>query len=211
MSPHQSRELITHGLQQAQSVILSQRVQEVLHNVALVAAHELLQLLHDLLLVGDGEGRGANDASQLAVLLEGFAERRERLGGLVQRRGFDGCGVLGLLVTSFLFSFFLNSPPGKGRPDQIEVSVELVRPTYQGSGIGAGNTEQGHRRPHVLGWGGIGPQAGEGGSARDGELLRSGTQAGTGEASGEHCGRYTTRGESRERGSCQRGAISDWL
>ena len=57
---------------------------------------------------------------------------------------------------------------------------------YQSSGIGAVHTEQGDRRLDILGRGGIGPQTVEGGSARHGELLGGGTQAGAGEANGEH-------------------------
>ena len=60
-----------------------------------------------------------------------------------------------------------------------------VRTAYQSRGVGAINTVQGHGGPDgFLGWGGIGPHAVEGGSARDGEL--GGTQASTGEASGDH-------------------------
>lgn len=74
--------------------------------------------------------------------------------------------------------------------------------SYQSSGIGAGNTKQGHRRLDLLGRS-VGPQAVEGGSARDGELPGSGTQAGAGEFSGKHGDGFEyaevrTRGERGE-------------
>lgn len=71
-----------------------------------------------------------------------------------------------------------------------EVKVLEEEKAYQRGGVGAINTVEGHGRADVLlGRAGIGPQAVEGGSARDGEL-GSGTQASTGEASGEHYERY---------------------
>ena len=57
---------------------------------------------------------------------------------------------------------------------------------YQSSGIGAVHTEQGDRRLDILGRGGIGPQTVDGGSARNGELLGGGTEAGAGDTNGEH-------------------------
>lgn len=64
-----------------------------------------------------------------------------------------------------------------------------IQIAYQSSGIGAINAEEGHRRLDILGRGGIGSQAIEGGSARNGELLGGGTEAGAGKSSGEHGGR----------------------
>lgn len=58
---------------------------------------------------------------------------------------------------------------------------------YQSSGVGTVDAVQGHRRLDVLGRGGIGPEAVQGGSARDGELLGGGTQAGADNTSGHHC------------------------
>lgn len=54
----------------------------------------LLELSDDLLLVGDGEGRGTKDLSELGVLLEDSGEVLERLGGGFEGAGFGGRGVL---------------------------------------------------------------------------------------------------------------------
>lgn len=81
----------------------------------------------------------------------------------------------------------------------------LNQKAYQGCRICAINTVQGHRRPDVLGRGGIAPHAGEGGRARGGELLRGGAQTGTGDSSGKHCGRIRA---SRERRGVYAGAGS---
>lgn len=58
--------------------------------------------------------------------------------------------------------------------------------SYQSSGVGAINTEQGNRGAGFLGRGGIGAQAVEGRTGH-GELL-GGAEAGTGDASGHHRG-----------------------
>lgn len=54
----------------------------------------LLELLDDLLLVGDGEGGGAEDLSELGIPLEDSAELLERLCGVVESGGLGGSGVL---------------------------------------------------------------------------------------------------------------------
>lgn len=54
----------------------------------------LLELLDDLLLVGDGEGGGAEDLDELLILLEDGAKRLERLRGVVEGVGLGGSGVL---------------------------------------------------------------------------------------------------------------------
>lgn len=94
MRAHQRPELVTDALQHAQPVVLGQRAQEVLQDLALVAADQLLQLGHDLLLVADGQGRRADDGGQLAVGLEGVVEGGERPGGWVEGGRFDGGSVL---------------------------------------------------------------------------------------------------------------------
>lgn len=197
VSTHESRELLTDTIQLAQPVILSEHGEEVLHNTALVGADQLLQLLDDLLLVVGGEGGGADDGCELAVGLEGVAEDRQGAGGLVEVGGFHGRDVL---VAVSLFAFFM--PAGfvrdwvggmegrKGGWSMDEVKGVSEEDAYQRGGVGAINAVQGQGGPDgFLGWGGIGPQAVDGGSARDGEL-GGGTQASTGEASGEHCGWY---------------------
>ena len=54
----------------------------------------LLELLDNLLLVGDGEGGCAEDLSELGVLLEDGGELLERLCGVVEGVGLGGSGVL---------------------------------------------------------------------------------------------------------------------
>lgn len=94
MRAHQGIKFVADVLQHTQPVILSERVQEVLHGAALVIADELLQLSNDLLLVTDGEGRGAEDGGQFAVGLENVIEGGESLGGLVEGGSFDGSRIL---------------------------------------------------------------------------------------------------------------------
>lgn len=94
MGAHQGRELVDDTLQQTQAVVLGERVEEVLQDVALVGAGHLLELLDDLLLVADGEGRRVQDGGELLVPLEDFAELTEGLGDLVERRRFGRGSVL---------------------------------------------------------------------------------------------------------------------
>lgn len=94
VSAHQSRKLLHNSLQQAQTVVLSQGVEEVLHNVALVRAGNLVELLHDLLLVAGREDRGLEDGGQLGVLLEDLTQLGESLGDLLQRRSLGRSSVL---------------------------------------------------------------------------------------------------------------------
>lgn len=54
----------------------------------------LLELGNNLLLVGDGEGGGAEDLSELGILLEDTGELLERLCGVVESVGLGGGGVL---------------------------------------------------------------------------------------------------------------------
>lgn len=87
MSTHEGGELVADTLEETETVVLSQSSEEVLEDVALVGTGNLLQLLDDLLLVGDSEGRGGDDGGQLAVGLEGLTEAGESLGGLVEAGG----------------------------------------------------------------------------------------------------------------------------
>lgn len=93
VSTHQSRELLGDALEQTETVVLGQSLEEVLDDVALVAG-ELLQLLDDLLLVADGEGGRGDDAGQLAVGLEGLTESGEGLGGRVESGSLGRGSVL---------------------------------------------------------------------------------------------------------------------
>lgn len=104
MSTHKGTELLANALQNAQPVVLSQGVEEVLEDVTLVTARELLELTNNLLLVRSREGRGADDRGQLAVRLQGLAEDSEGPGGLVEGRGFDGGSVL-FIATIALIQF----------------------------------------------------------------------------------------------------------
>lgn len=86
-------------------------------------------------------------------------------------------------------------PSGRGCRDNTESRREMPpraadhiweSKAYQSSGVGARNAEQSDRGAGILGRGGIGAQAVDGG-ARSGELL-GGTKAGAGEASRHHRG-----------------------
>ena len=78
-----------------------------------------------------------------------------------------------------------SSASRQGR-SQVETTESRIRIAYQSRGIGAAEAEQGHGRSDLLGRGSVGPQAVDGGSARDGELLGGGTQASAGESGRKH-------------------------
>lgn len=207
VSTHKGIELLANTLQNTQPVVLGQGVEEVLEDVTLVTARELLELSNDLLLVSSREGRGADDRGQLAVRLQGLAETSEGPGDLVEGRGLDGGSVLFIATTvlisfdamlslsSFFLVFFVffceigstergsYSPVDtrKAHKDLNQRQTQKGRTAYQSSGIGAINTEQGHGSLDVLGGSSVGPQGVDGGGARNGELLGSGTQARAGE------------------------------
>jgi hypothetical protein len=87
VSTHEALELLADALKETETVVLSQSLQEVLDDVALVVTGDLLELLDDLLLVAGGEGGGRDDVGQLAVGLEGLSKAGESLGGLVESGG----------------------------------------------------------------------------------------------------------------------------
>lgn len=84
---HESRELVSDTLEGAETVVLSESLEEVLDNVTLVGTGNLLELLDNLLLVGVGEGRGTEDGGELLVALDGLAEGSDSLGGLLEAGG----------------------------------------------------------------------------------------------------------------------------
>lgn len=102
VSTHKGTELLANAFQNAQPVVLSQGVEEVLEDVTLVTTRELLELTNNLLLVRSREGRGADDRGQLAVRLQGLAEDSEGAGGLVEGRRFDGGSVLFIATTALI-------------------------------------------------------------------------------------------------------------
>ena len=86
-----------------QSVVLGQCAEEVLDDAVLVgAANVLLELLDNLLLVGDGERGSVEDLAELGVLLENTLESLERLRGGVEGVGLRGRGVLPQLLAKAL-------------------------------------------------------------------------------------------------------------
>lgn len=97
---HELPKLLADPLKYAQSIVIRQRLEEVLDRVALVlGAHVPLQLLDDLRLVPRAQGRGHEDLGEIDVFLHHFVEGRERFGDRVQGGGFDCCGVLYLLCS----------------------------------------------------------------------------------------------------------------
>jgi hypothetical protein len=91
---HQSTELLADTLERTETVVLGQSLEEVLEDVGLVGTGNLLELLDDLLLVGNGQGRSVEDGDQLGVGLQGLAEGSDSLGGLVEGSGLGGSSVL---------------------------------------------------------------------------------------------------------------------
>lgn len=94
MGTHQNTELLADTLEGSETVVLGQSLEEVLEDVGLVGTGNLLELLDDLLLVGNGQGRSAEDGDQLGVGLQGLAESSDSLGGLVEGSGLGGSSVL---------------------------------------------------------------------------------------------------------------------
>jgi hypothetical protein len=94
VSAHQFTELLDNAPQQTQTVVLSQRAEEVLQDVTLVGTGNLLQFLDDLLLVADGQSRGVEDGGQLGVSLEDFTQLANSLGDLLQGRSLCRSSVL---------------------------------------------------------------------------------------------------------------------
>ena len=90
---YQLAELLAHAGQDAQAVVLGQRLQEVLDGLALHAGG-LLELGDDGALVGGGQRRRGQDGRQLGVLLQQAVEAGEGLGGGLEGGGLDGRGVL---------------------------------------------------------------------------------------------------------------------
>lgn len=97
VSAHQGSELLADTLEGAETVVLGESLEEVLDDtglVGLVSTGDLEELLNDGLLVLVGEHRGAEDADELLVTLEGLAEVGDSTGSLVESSGLGGSGVL---------------------------------------------------------------------------------------------------------------------
>lgn len=82
VSTHQNLKFLTDTLQNTEPVILSKSLKEVLQDLALfgTSAHNLLQFLDDVGLVGDSQGRGIEDGGKFGVPLEDLTESGESLG-----------------------------------------------------------------------------------------------------------------------------------
>jgi hypothetical protein len=85
--------LVGDALEQAQAVVLGQRLEEVLERGA-AGASLLDELGDDGRLVGGRQGRRGEDADQLGVLVEDAGQLGELFGGGVEGRGLGGRGVL---------------------------------------------------------------------------------------------------------------------
>ena len=95
MRTHEFLEVVTDILQYAQSVVLGQRLQEVLHGAALVRAPCMFfQLGYDLGFVARGQGGCAEDGGQLVIGLEDLVERDEGFGDGVEGACLCGGGEL---------------------------------------------------------------------------------------------------------------------
>lgn len=92
---HQLSEFLTHPLQQPQSVIVRQGLEEVLHGAALVgSAGVFLQFGDDGGFVRVGEGGGVQDRGELAVGFEDLLQGAEGASNGVEAGGFGSGGVL---------------------------------------------------------------------------------------------------------------------
>ena len=105
---HQLGKLLTDALQQAQPVVLGQRLQEIFDGSALVSGGTdrtdvFLQLGDDGRLVGFGQGGGVEDGRELGVGLEHLMQRGQGSGDGVEGGGFGGGGVL-LVDARYLIS-----------------------------------------------------------------------------------------------------------
>lgn len=90
---HDGSELLANAGEEAQSVVLGESVEEVLDGLV-VGTDLLAELLDDGGLVGDGQGRGVKDSSELGVLLEESAKLGESIGRGVEGGGLGGGSVL---------------------------------------------------------------------------------------------------------------------
>lgn len=92
---HEHVELLADAREDGEAVVLGQGAEKVLDRLV-AGGHRgrLLELRHDLALVAGRQGRGVQDRRQLGVLGEDGGQRGEGLGGLVERRGLHGGGVL---------------------------------------------------------------------------------------------------------------------
>lgn len=92
---HESGELLSNTLKDAQSVVLGKRLEEVLDGVALVLATKvLLELGNDAGLVFGGEGWGGQNLLELCIFLEDGGKALEGLGCGVEGLRLDGGSVL---------------------------------------------------------------------------------------------------------------------
>lgn len=92
VSAHEDAELFSSALEDAQSVVLGEGLEEVLDGVALVLHTDaLLDLGDNLRLIRGAERWSSEDLRKLAVLLEDGRQVLEGLGGAVKGVGL-GCG-----------------------------------------------------------------------------------------------------------------------
>lgn len=82
-SRHNLSELLANTLQETQSVVLSESLEEVLDSLR-VAAGLLGQLVHNGGLVLGGQGRSSKDRGQLSIPLDDVVEVGESLGGRIE-------------------------------------------------------------------------------------------------------------------------------
>lgn len=85
--------LLNHAVQETQSVVLGEGVEEVLEG-GTAGTGLLDELGHDGRSVGGGQSRGGEDGNQLGVLLDDGAQLGELLGGGIEGGSLGGRGVL---------------------------------------------------------------------------------------------------------------------
>ena len=92
-SGHDLVELLADTLEEAETVVLGEGVEEVLDGGG-AGAGLLGELGDDGGLVLVAQGRGLEDGGQLGVLLDDGGEAGQGLGGGIEAGGLDGRGVL---------------------------------------------------------------------------------------------------------------------
>ena len=193
MRTHEYTKLLNNALQHAQSVVLSESVEQVLDDALLVsAANVLLELLDNLLLIRYRQRRRVEDVVELGVLLEHTLEVRQRLGCGLEGVGLCRRGVLTHINVSQAFLFSQNFPIVSLRfaSSQPLLNGQLDSwKSYQSARVGSVNAEEGNRGLDGRArWGGSGVASSGGVAGSNWGAGRTGPESGAEGSSCRHGG-----------------------
>lgn len=120
--------LLNHAVQETQSVVLGEGVEEVLEG-GTAGTGVLDELGHDGRSVGGGQSRGGEDGNQLGVLLDDGAQLGELLGGGIEGGSLGGRGVLEIdaRVSHFRGGIFLALPILSRRLQHWHISNKMTQ------------------------------------------------------------------------------------